>query len=284
MTHLKQVDGRTASGSEWRIHYQVSGQGPDLLLLHGAGPGAAGASNFSKNIDTLSEHFTCWVIDFPGFGKSSKNLDAFGAKGPFQNAGKAVVAFMDAVGLQRIPIVGTSLGGSAALCAAMEFPDRIEKMVLVSPGGGSVEGVVGPTDAVKQLFAYYLGEGPSLEKIHLFLTNLVHNQSLLTPELIEQRFLSSNDPEIRANPPLTLPPGGPGKEFFISLDPRLATLQTPTLFVWGLQDKCNLVEGLAPFKVMPNADYMLMANCGHWPHWEHPERFNELAVSFLQSD
>ena len=57
---------------------------------------------------------------------------------------------------------------------------------------------------------YYLGDGPSLDKLQAFIKNLVHDQSLLTPELIRQRFEASDDPEIRANPPLVPPPAGPG--------------------------------------------------------------------------
>ena len=122
----------------------------------------------------------------------------------------------------------------------------------------------------------------TVEKLKAFIKNLVHDQSLITPKLLQARFDASNDPEIRANPPLVPPPGGPGKETFISLDPRLATLQHRTMFVWGLQDKVNLVAGLEPFRVMPNADFVLLANCGHWAQWEHAARFNDLVLSFLR--
>ena len=70
-------------------------------MLHGGGPGATGASNYGKNVEALSRHHRCWVIDFPGWGRSSKNLNAFGGEGPFQNGARAVLAFMDAMGLQR---------------------------------------------------------------------------------------------------------------------------------------------------------------------------------------
>ena len=286
MGEAKFAEGRLGSGSDWRIHYQVHGSGPDVVLLHGGGPGATGASNYGKNIDALGQRHRCWVIDFPGWGRSSKNLNAFGAEGPFQNGARAVLAFMDALGIAQAHLVGNSFGGSSALCLAMDHPERVGKLVLMGPGGGVVAGAngqkAGPTEGIKQLLTYYLGDGPSLEKLQAFIQNLVHDQSLLTPELIRQRFDASNDPDIRANPPLVPPPGGPGKETFISLDPRLATLAHRTLFVWGLQDKVNPVAGLEPFRVMPNADYMLLADCGHWAQWEHPERFNDLVLSFLR--
>lgn len=283
MAESKFVNGHTAEGAAWHIHYQVEGRGPDLVMLHGGGPGATGASNYSKNIAELAKHYRCWVIDFPGWGQSSKNLNAFGAEGPFQNGGRAVLAFMDAVGIEQAHVVGNSFGGSSALCLAMDNPQRVNKLVLMGPGGGVVAGSHGPTDGIKQLLTYYLGDGPSLDKLKAFIKNLVHDQSLITPELLQVRFDASNDPEIRANPPLVPPPGGPGKETFISLDPRLATLEHRSMFVWGLQDKVNLVAGMEPFRVMPNADFVQLANCGHWAQWEHADRFNDLTLSFLRN-
>lgn len=282
MAVSKWVQGATDSGVEWRIHYQVFGQGSDVLLLHGGGPGATGASNYSKNIAELSKHHRCWVIDFPGWGQSSKNLNAFGGEGPFQNGGRAVLAFMDAVGVERAHVLGNSFGGSAALCLAMDNPQRVNRLVLMGPGGGVVAGAHGPTDGIKQLLTYYLGEGPSLDKLKAFIKNLVYDQSLITPELVQGRFDASNDPDICANPPLVPPVGSLGKEFFISLDPRLGALAHRSMFVWGLQDKVNLIAGMEPFRAMPNADFVELANCGHWAQWEHAERFNDMVLSFLR--
>jgi len=282
MAEAKFAEGRLEGGASWRIHYEVHGDGPDVVMLHGGGPGATGASNYGKNVQALARHFRCWVIDFPGWGRSSKNLNAFGGLGPFHNGGRAVLAFMDAMRLDRAHLVGNSFGGSSALCLAMDAPQRVGKLVLMGPGGGVVAGATGPTQGIRQLLGYYLGDGPSLEKLQAFIGHLVYDPSLLTAELIRQRFEASNDPEICANPPLVPVPDGPGKETFISLDPRLASLPHHTLFIWGLQDKVNPVAGLEPFKVMPNADYLLLSRCGHWAQWEHPDRFNDVVSSFLR--
>jgi pimeloyl-ACP methyl ester carboxylesterase len=283
MDDARLAEGRTNSDTRWRIHYRVHGAGPDVVMLHGGGPGATGASNYSKNIGALSQHFRLWVIDFPGWGKSSKNLNAFGGPGPFQNGGRALEAFMDTVGLDKAHLVGNSFGGSAALCLAMESPERVDKLVLMGPGGGVVAGAKGPTEGIKLLLTYYLNEGPTIEKLSAFVEHLVFNRSLITPEILKARFDASDDPEIRANPPLVPPPGGPGKETFISLDPRLATLRRRALFIWGIQDKVNPLAGMEPFRAMPNADFVLLTNCGHWAQWEHPDRFNDLVVSFLRN-
>lgn len=284
MSNAKHVEGRARNGLPWRMRYEVSGQGPDLLLLHGAGPGATGPANFSRSLETLSRYFKCWVIDFPGFGGSSKNLNVFGSQGPFYAAGAAVLAFMDAAGLKRAHVIGTSLGAAAVLCASMDSPQRFAKIVAVAPGGGVVAGAEGPTESVKQLFGYYAGEGPSLPKMRQFLHGLVYDATQLPEALVEQRYQSSIDPDIMANPPIAPTAGGVDKNFLISLDPRLRLLNTPALFVWGLQDACNPVAALESFQVMPNADYLLMANCGHWPHWEHASKFNTFATAFLKED
>ena len=237
MLDMPSAEGRTDLGEPWRISYEVHGEGPDVVMLHGGGPGATGASNYRKNVGALSQHHRVWVIDFPGWGKSSKNLNAFRGAGPFQNGGRAVKAFMDAVELPKAHLVGNSFGGSSALCLAMDHPDRVDKLVLMGPGGGVVAGAKGPTEGIKLLLTYYLNDGPTIEKLKAFIEHLVFDQSLVTPEILKARFDASNDPEICANPPLVPQPGGPGKETFISLDPRLATLPHRALFVWGIQDQ-----------------------------------------------
>lgn len=283
MAESKFARGTTQSGAEWKIHFRVFGSGPDVVLLHGGGPGATGASNYSKNVDALSQHYRCWVIDAPGWGQSSKNLNAFDGLGPFHKGADAVLAFMNAVGIEQAHLIGNSFGGATALCLAMEHPQRVNRMVLMGPAGGFVAGAKGPTEGIQQLLTYYLGDGPSIEKLEAFVQHLVYDRSLITPELLKSRFDASTDPEICENPPLLPSLGGPGKETYISLDPRLATLQNRTMFIWGLQDKVNVIEGLEPFRVMPNADFVLLTHCGHWAQWEHPNRFNDMVLSFLQN-
>ena len=264
-----------------RIHYTVSGSGPPLILLHGGGPGASGLSNYGRNVEALSKAHTTYVIDFPGWGRSSKNLDALGARSPFVNGARAVKAFMDALAIPKAHLVGNSFGGTAAYYMALEYPDRVDRLVAMGPGGAYLEGQ-GPTPGIIQLMTYYLGEGPTRAKLSAFLQNLVHDTSVLTAEFIDARFEASNDPEIAANAPLRPPPGGPPpKEFFLTEDPRLKALPHRCLLVWGLQDKVNLIAGVQSFSLVPNQDAVLFANCGHWAQWEHADKFNELVCWFL---
>ena len=283
MNESKFAEGKNQGGNpqaSWRIHYTVQGSGPNLILLHGGGPGATGAGNFSRNTEVLARYFTTYVIDFPGYGESSKNLNSFGSPSPFVNCARAVDAFMGAVGIGKAHLVGNSLGGSAAFYTALDFPHRVDRIVTMGPGGAWLEGV-GPTEGILQLLTFYTGEGPTREKVAAFLNNLVYDTSVITPEVVDTRFQAANNPEIAANPPLRLPPGPPPREAVLSNDPRLKTMPHRSLMIWGMQDKVNLPAGAAAFSAVPNQDVFLFDKTGHWAQWEQADKFNELVTWFL---
>ena len=266
MKEEKTARGTHASGEAWHIHYTVKGKGPAVIMLHGGGPGASGMINYDRNIDAVAKAFTVYVIDFPGWGQSSKNLNTFGAVNPFHNGARAVLAFMDAVGIAKAHLVGNSYGGTAAYFLAMDQPDRVDRIVSMGPGGAYLEGE-GPTPGIMQLSNFYMGEGPTREKLAAFLQNLVHDTSVLTPEFIDARFAAANNPEITANPPLRPPPGKPPKSAYLTEDPRLKTLPHRCLLTWGIQDKVNLPAGVKAFEVVPNGRSWRR---GTRPGWARP--------------
>jgi 4,5:9,10-diseco-3-hydroxy-5,9,17-trioxoandrosta-1(10),2-diene-4-oate hydrolase len=278
---LAAEQSRFVKTSEFTIHYTVQGQGPALILLHGGGPGATGRSNYSRNTDDFAKNFTTYVIDFPGWGASSKNLNSFGSPSPFVNGARAIKCFMDALNISKAHLLGNSFGGTAAFYMALEHPERVDRIVTMGPGGAWIEGV-GPTQGIIQLVTYYLG-APTKEKLRAFLGNLVYDTSAITEEFIEARFQASNDPDIIANPPLVFKPGNPPppKEMHLTNDPRLAKMPHRSLLVWGQQDVVNLPQGVQSFSVVPNQDVVLFNQCGHWAQWEHAEKFNELVNWFL---
>ena len=150
------------------------------------------------------------------------------------------------------------------------------------PGGAYLEGQ-GPTEGIIQLMTYYMGEGPTRAKLTAFLNNLVYDISVLTDAMIDARFAASSDPDIAANAPLRLPPGGPPpKAFFLTEDERLTRLPHRCLLIWGLHDKVNVVAGAQRFSIVPDQDVVLFAKCGHWAQWEHADKFNDLVIWFLQ--
>ncbi|MUM36050.1 alpha/beta hydrolase, partial [Mycolicibacterium sp. CBMA 361] len=156
-------------------------------------------------------------------------------------------------------LVGNSYGGAAALRLALDTPGRVGKLVLMGPGGiGTTRGL--PTAGLGSLLAYYSGAGPSREKLASFIRNyLVYEGDSVPDELIDVRYAASIDPEVVADPPLTRPSGPLALRTLwrmdLTRDSRLASLQTPTLILWGRDDKVNRPSGGPMLQnIMPNAE------------------------------
>src|ERR1700745_231752 len=119
------------------LHYEEAGtgQGLPVVMLHGGGPGASGLSNFRRNLPVFAERFRTLVVDPPGYGKSDKppvqgHVFAFAAD--------ALAVLLDELGIDRVHLVGNSLGGGTAVRFALNFPDRVGRLVLMGPGGLSL--------------------------------------------------------------------------------------------------------------------------------------------------
>ena len=262
-----------------------AGDGLPVVMLHGGGPGASGVSNYSRNIDSLAEHFRVIVPDMPGYGRSAKGVDQ---SDPFGYLADMIRGLLDELGVGTACLVGNSYGGAAALRLALDTPQRVGKLVLMGPGGiGTTRGV--PTAGLKSLLAYYGGDGPSRDKLETFIRNyLVYEGACVPDSLIDTRYAASVDPEVVADPPLRRPSGPTALRTLwrmdLTRDKRLKHLQTPTLVLWGRDDKVNRPSG-GPMlaNLMPNAELVMTSRTGHWMQWERAELFNRMAVDFLST-
>jgi 2-hydroxy-6-oxonona-2,4-dienedioate hydrolase/4,5:9,10-diseco-3-hydroxy-5,9,17-trioxoandrosta-1(10),2-diene-4-oate hydrolase len=270
-----------AGGKE--IFVAETGSGPPVVLLHGGGPGASGLSNFARNIDALAEHHRVIVPDLPGYGRSAKGVDP---SDPFGFLADTIRDLLDALGIERASLVGNSYGGACALRLALDTPDRVDKLVLMGPGGvGTTRRP--PTKGLNSLLGYYKGDGPSREKLATFIREyLVHDGAAVPDAVIDERYRASIDPEVVADPPLRRPSGPLALRTLwrmdFTRDKRLATLPTPTLVVWGAQDKVNRPSGgPALAKTIPNCRLLEIPGAGHWVQWEEADQFNAAVADFL---
>lgn len=268
---------------DWSIHYSVQGSGPALLLLHGAIPGGRGERAFARNIEAFAAHFTTYVLDFPGWGKSSKNLQKNDEwNNPLKLGGKVVEAFVSSLGLNKVSIVGNSFGAAAALYFAMERPENVDRLVLVAPGGGQDSKRPGPMPSLLRLLTYYVNGAPSYEQAKTLLNDMCFDKTLLTESLLQEFYQDSLDPDVIANPQIRIPPGYmPTSADMLCYDPRLTTLPCRVLFVWGRQDEMQSLGCLESFANIPDQEAVLLNRCGHWPHREHAERFNRMVIEWL---
>jgi 4,5:9,10-diseco-3-hydroxy-5,9,17-trioxoandrosta-1(10),2-diene-4-oate hydrolase len=265
------------------IFVAEAGTGPAVVMLHGGGPGASGVSNYSRNIDALAESFRVIVPDMPGYGRSAKAVDH---DDPFGYLADAIRGLLDELGVDTAHLIGNSYGGAAALRLALDTPDRVERLVVMGPGGiGTTRGL--PTSGLKSLLSYYGGDGPSRAKLETFIrTYLVYDGASVPDALIDLRYAASIDPEVVADPPLRRPSGLRTLwRMDLTRDSRLKGLRTPTLVLWGRDDKVNRPSG-GPMllNLMPNAELVMTSHTGHWMQWERAELFNELVTEFLSAE
>ncbi|WP_416382888.1 alpha/beta fold hydrolase [Nocardia abscessus] len=275
--------GRVIRVGDREIFFSETGAGPAVMLLHGGGPGAGGLSNYSRNIEPLARRFRVIVPDMPGYGRSTKRIDQ---SDPFGDLAAAVGGLLDALDIGSAHLIGNSYGGAAALRLAMDRPEKVEKLILMGPGGVGTTRAL-PTKGLQSLLSYYGGDGPSRAKLAEFIREyLVYDAGAVTEEIIDDRYRASLDPAVVAEPPLRRPSGPSALRTLwrmdFTRDSRLSQVRNPTLVIWGAEDKVNRPSGgrmLA--ETMPNCDLYLAARTGHWVQWERAELFNELAGAFL---
>ncbi len=273
--------GQHADIGEFRLHYYEAGDGPPVVMLHGGGPGASAWSNFGRNLPVFAERYRTVLVDQPGFGDSDKPA----VTGQyFTFSADALLGLLDKLGIERAHLVGNSLGGGTAVRFALRHPDRAGRLVLMAPGGLSLNVFApDPTEGIKRLYAFAAPPGPSREKLAEFLRTLVFDQSLITDELVEERFKTASDPEsLRAMASMGASFTRP-ESFEDGLLWREAhRLRQRVLLIWGREDRVNPLDGaLVALKLMPRAELHVFGRCGHWAQLERFAEFNRLTMDFL---
>jgi 2-hydroxy-6-oxonona-2,4-dienedioate hydrolase/4,5:9,10-diseco-3-hydroxy-5,9,17-trioxoandrosta-1(10),2-diene-4-oate hydrolase len=262
-----------------KIHYDEVGAGPALIFVHGGGPGSSGLSNFSRNMAAFADRYRVIAIDLPGYGQSTKLKITEPLWGYYA---KVIAGFIDALGLGKAHLVGNSLGGAASLKTAVDFPNKVDRLVLMGPGGGYSLFEKQPSDGIRSLITFYNPPGPSLERLKDFINYLVYDPAGIPDKLLEERIERALDPETAEYMPLRF---GPNMAPITDLwRERLDQVRHETLIIWGREDRVNpMDQGLILMRQIPNARFLVMPRCGHWVQWEKAEEFNRTVAAFLGS-
>jgi 2-hydroxymuconate-semialdehyde hydrolase len=265
--------GRTIEAAGLRTHFHEAGEGPALLLLHGSGPGVSAWANWSPIIGDLAQSFYVIAPDQVGFGGTQSRPDG--------RYGRAVwtehaLALLDTLGLERVSVIGNSMGGAIALSLAASRPEAIERIVLM----GAL-GVRFPLpDGLDRVWGYTPDHVARMrELIGLF----AYNPSIVTDDLVSMRYEQSLDPERRASYEAMFP--APRQRWLDDLaldEDALASITQPTLLVHGFNDVVVPKDStLRLMEVLPNADAHLIGRCGHWVQIEQTQKFMDIVRGFL---
>jgi pimeloyl-ACP methyl ester carboxylesterase len=126
-----------------RIHYFKAGTGPAVVLIHG---GASDARDWLDTIATLSERFTIYAPDLPGFGKSERDKEGY----YLSDFSDCLLGFLDGLQIRQAALAGHSFGARVCLDVARLYPERLNKLVLIDASGLGRMSVMGSV-----LFAFF---------------------------------------------------------------------------------------------------------------------------------
>jgi 4,5:9,10-diseco-3-hydroxy-5,9,17-trioxoandrosta-1(10),2-diene-4-oate hydrolase len=267
------------AGGDFRVHYHEAGSGPTLILLHGSGPGVSGWSNFKGNLPVFAKQFRTIVMDMPGFGLTP----AVEWTRPYPKvAFEAVRELMDELEIDKASVLGNSMGGAVAFELALAYPERVDRMVLMGPGGiAAMLFAPQPSEGGKRLTEFL--NHPTRENMVAWVDCMVANKAVVSEELIDERLTNALKPGVVETT---------AGIFATFADPRFkddvpswafaSRVETPTLITWGRDDRMVPFDmGLFGFRQMPNAELHAFSKCGHWAQVERKSDFERLVVDFL---
>lgn len=255
-----------------RTFFVRKGSGPALFLLHGGAPGAASLVQWRPCIDYFADSgFAVFAFDQPGYGYTDNPPD-YSIEYRIGHAR----SFIDSWGLDQFALVGNSMGAYIAARIAVEEPERVKRLVIVASGGlgppGSAE-----AQAIARAHSHELREyTPSLDNMRKLTSGTIFNPERATDELVRERYEMSAGKNFEAQQGRAeAPPLRP-------LNEELRGIRAKTLVVWGANDRGSTPEkALLVFQAIPGAELHVFDRCGHWPMWDHTDRFNALVRDFL---
>ncbi|EXJ11816.1 MULTISPECIES: alpha/beta fold hydrolase [Nitrincola] len=263
-----------------RIHYNEVGQGDKVVVtLHGSGPGATSWANFSKNIAPLvAAGYRVVLMDSPGWGKSDPVI-CEGSRSHL-NA-RALKGLVDALHLDKVSLIGNSMGAHSATAFTLMYPERVEKLILMGGGtGGASPYAPMPTEGIKRLQQLY--REPTIDNLKAMMDIFVYDTSDLTEDLFQLRLNNMLSNKVHLEnfvKSLELNP-----KQFPDFGAELTKITQQTLILWGRNDRFVPMDtGLKLLAHIPNSELHLFNQCGHWAQWEHAERFNFLVLNFLEN-
>lgn len=257
----------------YRTHYIETGRGKPLLLVHGGGAGADARGNWEAlAMPLLAENRHVIAIDMVGFGQSDAPDPESFDYGP-ESRVEQLIAFIEAMGLAPLDIVGNSMGGRTALATAIRRPDLVGDLVLMGSAGQD-RSMGGALKALTEYDFTFAG----MERIVAALTNDHYTPD---PAMVQYRLDLSLQPAQAKAFGATMKALKERHGLWID-DDDIATAQHRTLVINGKDDKVVPTTHAYRFlELIPNSTGVILPHCGHWAMIEHPQKFANIVTQFL---
>jgi len=261
-TVLNEIKSQYVDVGKLAVHYFVCGQGDPVVIVHGGGGEAA--NGWLHIVEKLSNHFTVYVPDLPGFGDTQAMKHDF----RLSDFAEFIKDFGDKLGLKRFHLLGHSMGGGIALYYALAYPGHIKKLVLLNSMCLGKE--IALWIRLLTSSAFYLWEAfPTFFKALGCLIRLPFNRNKSMTSFPSFRVKLGNS---IAN----------FKGQNVVLLSRLHEVAMPTLVVWGARDSILPVrQAQAAAELIPDSQLYVFEDRGHDVHKEETPELSQLLATFL---
>jgi pimeloyl-ACP methyl ester carboxylesterase len=271
------VNSVTVEGQ--RIAYLDRGTGPVIVLIHGFG---GSMWQWEHQQAALAQHFRVITPDLPGSGLSDKPDIAYTPEEMLQ----FLIGFLDALQIPQASLVGNSMGAGFAIGMALDHPDRLSKLVLISGLPPRVmDHLTNPsirralttgTPSWLISFGNWLFGSFMVDRI---LKEMVYDHTLLTPAVLERSNRNRQRPGL-IKPLMTVGDNLPAWEERYA--PRIGTITQPTMIVWGEEDRVFPIRaGRLLHELIRKSSFAAIPRAGHIPQWEQPDVVNAHLLKFL---
>jgi 2-hydroxy-6-oxonona-2,4-dienedioate hydrolase len=257
-----------------RTRVLEAGEGPPLVLVHGTG---GHLEAYSRNLRGLSEHFRVILYDMIGHGRSDKPDQPYTT----DVLSNHLVALLDALGIERAHLSGESLGGWVTAWTSAHHPDRVDRLILNTPGN-----ITNKPEVMRQVRDSSLKavREATYDNVKTRLEWLFHDKRFVTDELIRLRHRIYTQPRFeRAMENIVALQDWKIRQPYAWSPDWCEKISAPTLLLWtdhdptGTLDEADLLS-----KWIPNSQLRVIKGAGHWPQWEKPDEFERLHTDFMQ--
>ena len=267
---VSEEDSQFIAVGDIDTHYLEAGEGPVLLLIHGT---PSHTYTWRRMFDDLCENFRVIAFDLKGNGLT----DSPDADYTMESLTDFTVEFMDALGLGQATIAGHSSGGEIAWRLALRDPERVKRLVLISPSGYPRDDLPFTESLLRVPLLGRIAAGMTPRwLVRMGLEDALYEEADVTEGLVERYYQclrkKGNRAAMRKN----------ACEEPDDRYQRIAEIRVPCLVVWGEHDRSVPTSHADLFdRDLPEVRVEILPQCGHMPQWEKPDEVLRLMADFL---